>query len=386
MNSVMSESNHLRSSLLLVLPVIIGLAILIFMSNFLGLAHNEEKLDELALGKETKIYRATYQGFPVHCNEISDGKICLEGWKKRGSRPVTLWLGNSQLHAINQMKAHDVNGVQVLFEKLASIGNELLTFSEPNASLLEHYLLYLYLRNHVPVQTLILPVVFDDMRENGVRAGLTPALNDRIVNQELSKTVIGREILAEKKSLKSDDDLAGLNDTPQKNIEEWIVSLLTERWALWAARPKMRGQLLKNLYLWRNSAFGINAQSKRKIIPGRYKKNMEALGEILRFCAIDKTNVIIYIVPLRNDVAPPYVLKEYMRFKNEIRLLAAQHAAVFVNLEGLVPGRLWGKKDATSSNGVAELDFMHFQVGGHRLLAQALFDLLKSNNFLSSNK
>jgi len=47
---------------------------------------------------------------------------------------------------------------------------------------------------------------------------------------------------------------------------------------------------------------------------------------------------------------------------------------------------LWGRKDATSANGTPELDFMHFQAGGHRLLAGAMLGLLQRNHFLGEKK
>jgi len=382
----MTEIKHIKTSLLIGLPIVIGVIIFIVVSMFLNLTREETRFEELALGKETKIYRAMYQDVLVHCSELTDGAMCLDGWKQRGGHPVTLWLGNSQLHAINQMKSGDVNSVQLLYDKLTKSDNDLLAFSEPNASLQEHYVLFEYLKSRLPIRTLLLPAVFDDTRENGLRDGLIPALHELPVMDELSKTKIGREILTENKSVKDTGDMAGLNDTPQKVVESAITDWLTEHWSLWDTRSAMRGQLYNSLYLWRNSVFGINAQSKRKIIPGRYVKNLAALKSILQSCAEQKINVILYIVPLRNDVEPPYVTKEYVSFKKDVELLSSEYGAVFADIEGLVPGELWGRKDATSINGEAELDFMHFQAGGHRLLAETMFELLQANHFLSDSQ
>lgn len=381
----MLVATHLKSGFYLVVPIFIGLVISVFVLQFSNLDGKKTKFDELALGQETKTYRAAYQGSPVHCNDLTDGDRCLEGWKQRGEYPVTLWLGNSQLHAINQMKPNDVNGVQVLYELLVTSGNELLTFSQPNANLQEHYLLFEYLLYHLPIKTLLLPVVFDDTRNTGIRDGLIPAISELRVQDALSNSEIGQQILDENNS-KTGGDLAGLNDTPQKVVESAITSWLTEHWLLWKNRPNMRGQLLINLHLWRNSLFGITAQSKRKIIPGRYAKNLAATEAMLQACAVNNISVILYIAPLRNDVETPYVAKEYSAFKREIEMLAVKFGAVFANLEGLVPGKLWGSKDATSANGEAELDFMHFQASGHHLLAEKMFNLLQYNHFLSDKR
>ena len=39
--------------------------------------------------------------------------------------------------------------------------SSIITFSQPNANLQEHYVLFEYLRHRLPVRTLILPLVFD---------------------------------------------------------------------------------------------------------------------------------------------------------------------------------------------------------------------------------
>jgi len=60
---------------------------------------------------------------------------------------------------------------------------------------------------------------------------------------------------------------------------------------------------------------------------------------------------------------------EYDSFKNEVQILTKEQHAQFVNFEDLVPTDLWGSKDGTTLGEKTELDFMHFQAGGHSLLA-----------------
>ena len=52
-----------------------------------------------------------------------------------------------------------------------------LTFSQPNANLQEHFILFAHLINIFPIETLILPIVFDDMREDEVRKNIKIALD-----------------------------------------------------------------------------------------------------------------------------------------------------------------------------------------------------------------
>ncbi len=68
----------------------------------------------------------------------------------------------------------------------------------------------------------------------------------------------------------------------------------------------------------------------------------------------------------------PYDLVQYSSFKKEIKVIADKYGARYVNLENLVPAEWWGTKAATTIGGGEELDFMHFQAGGHKLLADTL--------------
>ena len=122
--------------------------------------------------------------------------------------------------------------------------------------------------------------------------------------------------------------------------------------------------------------FDINASTIRKVIPGRYIANIEALHAILNTAQKNSINVLIYIAPIRNDIQIPYDLEQYNSFKKEIGFIASEYNDVkFKNLEGLVPSKLWGFKPSTTFTGM-EVDFMHFQAGGHKILSDSiLFEL-----------
>ena len=105
--------------------------------------------------------------------------------------------------------------------------------------------------------------------------------------------------------------------------------------------------------------------------------NMQALEAILSSANEKKIKVLLYISPLRNDFTIPYDGNQYSNFKTEVKLIANELGIRFYNLENLVPSRYWGAKDTTSLGGGEELDFMHFQTGGHQLLANFLYKSLK---------
>ena len=371
-----------RSALNLSLPLIIGV---VFGVGFLYTANMDfgtvDKFDELALGQQNTSSFATVNKAQVHCHDLTDAPQCIgDFYNFRLKENLILWLGNSQLHAINQKRPGDVTASAILHIEAKSESKYLLTFSQPNASLQEHYLLFEYLSQKMPVTTLILAVVFDDLRETGIRPTLTEAFNDQEVSFRLNKTEIGRKMMSNQGNQDAaGNDMAALDDTFQERSEKYLNTKLEKFWNIWEQRPTFRGNLLGNLYLFRNWAFGITPSSSRRMIPGRYIMNIDALKATVQSANEQGINVIVYIVPLRNDVKIPYDLNQYEKFKSEIKWISQGFNARFVNFESLVPANLWGTKNATTLGDRQELDFMHFQAGGHKLLADALFEELKNN-------
>ena len=109
------------------------------------------------------------------------------------------------------------------------------------------------------------------------------------------------------------------------------------------------------------------------MIKGKYINNRNAYQDILNLALDNKVEVLVYIPPIRSDIKIPYELTEYNNFKKEIKDIAEEYKIHFTSLENLVPSEFWGKKASTSLRGESEVDFMHFQAEGHRLLAEAIF-------------
>ena len=339
-----------------------------------------KRFEDLALGKENTTTFGKISDLKVHCSDLADVDECLQSYEKTGSgQPVVLWLGNSQVHAINQFKPGEETAAPELHRKFQETSEYFLTLSQPNASLQEHYLLFAYLLNSLPIERLVLPVVFDDMREDGIRTNLIDAFKDQKTANFLKSSEIGRILIANHGNQDAvGNDMAALQDTLQERSEKVLNSMLSETWSVWAQRPTLRGNFLNWLYQFRNWALGINPSSTRKMIPGRYAKNRDALLAILKLAAQRQVNVLVYIPPLRNDVKVPYDIHEYASFKSEMASIAQENYARFVDLENVVPAKFWGKKNSTTIGGGQELDFMHFQAAGHRLLAKALYNELKT--------
>ena len=73
-------------------------------------------LKELALGQDTKGLFGEVEDLKIHCLDLTDYQECLSDYSKfGGSKPIILWLGNSQLHSINDYKEGQETASMILF-------------------------------------------------------------------------------------------------------------------------------------------------------------------------------------------------------------------------------------------------------------------------------
>lgn len=374
--SDLSESTDAYSARTKLLAIICGVAVVLslLVTLFGGGKTNFE--DAATLGAQTTSVFAKAGKHLIHCIDSRDAADCIEGARVRSAEKSVLWLGNSQVHAVNQWRQGETNATPLLFESLGRRGLDVVAFSQPNANLQEHYVLFEYLRRRLPLRALILPVVFDDLREEGLRTEVATLARDEPTALNLSVTETGRRLVAIARTTAQEQETAGIAHTMQERVEWALNGWLESHSPLWGARPTIRGEIFVGLYRLRNTLFGVKATSKRKMIPGQYRSNWTALEATLAEARRSGIGVVLYVAPLRDDAVIPYDANEYSRFKADLKKLAEQYGAVYSNLEALVPAKLWGAKDSTSLSEEAELDFMHFQAGGHKLLAAKLEHLV----------
>lgn len=366
-----------QHDLQLIIPLCLG-AIVAMLFSYTAFSHQETNFEDLALGRTTTSVFAQYDGQRIHCADLTNAQECLRGSKQRGATKVAVWLGNSQLHAVNQYQNGQETAALILFRQLQKEHIDLLTFSQPNANLQEHYVLFEYLRQQLPMQMLILPVVFDDLRETGLRSGIASAIATPDVVATLRQTDIGQQIIAQVgEQSQPEEEFRALRQTPQEVVEKTLNDLLEHKLPLWHLRPEIRGNLFNSLYLGRNWLFGIKPTSKRHLIQGPYKANLAALQAILTIARTENITVLLYIVPIRQDVELPYVAQEYAQFKLAVQRIAENTGSTFLNLEDIVPAALWGEKGSTTLQAdTQEIDFMHFKAQGHALLADAIYQFV----------
>ena len=360
---------------------IICLLISILIIRFINI---ENDFSNLALGEATStVYAKDSEDRSIHVSVIDslNKKTIFDTWKINGKKDVTLVLGNSQTHSINQMKVDEVNYLEFLDKQI--VNRQILGNTYPNASFQDFLISYSYWKDIFPVKDVIIPLFFDDMREvNGINYGFYPSLvNERF---SFSSKIELLNKLNTNFKLKSEeiDGFTKEQKSTQDLTEEIFNKFLNKHWkSVWGKRKDIQSLIYSQLYLFRNYIFNITPSSVRKKIPERYFNNMSALDLIIEDAVLNKINLFLYIPPIRNDVKLPYDLDDYIKFKNEIEYKSNRNNQ-FIHYEDfseIVPAKFFGFKSSTTINNKnKELDFMHFQFAGHKILGNKLLDFYNS--------
>ncbi|MEO6687032.1 MAG: hypothetical protein ABIN24_13760 [Dyadobacter sp.] len=384
-----------KYSLLFQLLIAFVLAFVITSFYFSG----ERKFDQLALGTETIMYQAVDQNKQlIHISRINNDEQSrfVNAYNKRGKKKVILFFGNSQTHSINQKKDSEVNFIQILYDRFQKDSTEILCHSLPNANLQEFCLSYFYWKDKLKLKSIVLPVFFDDLREDGIRDVFFPALVSRHFLLKDSTTKVSKKINTElenywpsaivnstpKKETGSAIQTtkpAEIRKTTQEQVENKLNGWLEKNVKIWNNRENVRGDFFVWIYQLRNTILRIHANTVRKMIPQRYEDNMEALTLLLNDCIKSKIKVLLYIPPIRSDASLPYDYSSYTAFKATLKniSLANDHQVFFCDYGPIIPGYLWGYKGSTNLLEKREIDYMHFKYKGHQILADSLFNQLK---------
>lgn len=358
------------------LPLILGIVLLYYYQQRIRSAA------DIGLGEGTSSYFPTIKNYPIHISDPIFADSILRGWQERGPKPLYLWQGNSQLHGVNQYKLGQSNCVEFLFDSLNKKNIEVIGASYPNGNMQEFLVSLIYFFNKFPIKAVIQPIFYDDMREDGIRN----EINIPKVIKVIGRDSIYFQNIPNIKALKisdtlnessKSDDFSGIHATAQERSERYLDKKLENNWNIWKSRPDIRGNLFNDIYKFRNFTLGIKANTVRKMIPGRFTDNYNSFLAMIAFCNNHHIPMIIYIPPLRNDVAPPYDLDEYSKFKEQVKSDCENQNITFINLENLVPAKYWGVKESTSMGASAEIDFMHFQQPGHQLIADTIYQTLR---------
>ena len=343
--------------------LLIGLSLGILVLQVWSMSkHSDFKQREFALGEDNMGFYGNINGKRVHCNGMDDKHVCENAYiTMKKKLPVILHLGNSQLHVVNQYNNGDELTSQILHKKFIKNKMYYLTLSQANANFQEHFALLKHNIDRYPIRVLVLPLVYDDLREDGVRS--------EILN--LDKEINLIDTKKKKPIQKQIDSFEKQIDSFEKNTKNFFFTKSN----LWSKRPKLQSVVYGKLYKIRNTVFNIDATTIRKKIPERYKKNFEALINIIKLAKLNNIKAFFYVAPIRQDINLPYDLEDYELFKKEAKIFAEKNGVHFFNYERLIPKDNWGfKRSTVLGNSKFEIDFMHFRSKGHILLSDKVYE------------
>jgi hypothetical protein len=363
----------------------IGLAAVLALAALLLYNRQQVDVDNLALGTENQPATEVWSGRPITASrsqdiaqliaEASASHVVGAGGVESLKSGAIVWIGNSQLHAINQFQAGD-HLAPYWLAKLADCHGcgAPVGLSLANANFQEYYALWHAYTTKAPARALIIKLVYDKLREDGLRTEMRPLLTET-VRSKLANSAIGREMLMNydnnRKEVVGAEKTEALTGFVQQHIEDWLVAALGKVFPLWSDRANLRGRVLVDAYDLRNAVLGITPSSVRPMIMPRYERNMRAFGALVADAKAAGVPVLVYIAPIRQDVPIPYDLKTYRSWIAEVEQFAQTQGIGFLNLERQVPDNLWG------SYRKGNIDFMHFQGPGHKILADRLWPEIK---------
>jgi hypothetical protein len=358
------------------LPIFIG--ILIAIAALYGYGREVIVPEDFALRADDFRTHEEISGVPYTATTAESMSVAAKHYSGHGN--ILLWLGNSQLHTINQKAETDHLAPFWLRESLLPLQDVVpLGFSLPNANLQEFLVIEAFVTEHEKPSALILQLVFDDLREDDLRAEFSSILS-KSVREKLDRTAIGKDVLArfDGAAQTSRPGASALEGFVQRHVEDELNTRLANASLLWSSRPNLRAKIATDLYYLRNAVFRIKPTSVRRMIPIRYERNMRALQQILTDAASLKIPTVAYIAPLRPDVPAPYDPQQYERWKIELHELTEKFGVILLDLDGLVPGPEWGTYHQD------DIDFMHFTGSGHERVARALDPII--SKYLSVNR
>lgn len=224
--------------------ILICLALAIGLAYWLG--RDPPDLNTVALGEQTIPVYGSYDGHKMFCGTVAETAECLATAKASTATRRVLWIGNSQLHAINQPRRGDVTAPVLLAGDLARDGVQVMGFSMPNASLSEMLLMYEWVAPAYRPDVVIVPAFLDDTRELSIRGELGPVARRPDIAALLDRGGIGADMRQRIMKEVSADGEEESDGSMQSRSESWITErleaccLLQTRRA--AARATIGGQ------------------------------------------------------------------------------------------------------------------------------------------------
>ena len=357
------------------IALIVGLVVAAVLLGGLHRVRVEGTAVALTEGHERR--EANFDGRTVGAHELDRfaDVYRAEGQLEWQPRREVLWLGNSQLHAINRREGDSGRALSNAPDFAGQrAGYPFWALSLPNAGLQEHYVLFEWAMSRRRPDQVVIGLVYDDLREDGLRGELELLADEALIDRLDAHPPVGSRLADVLKATSSRSDPLEVSRERRSladRSEDWLDQRFARFSPLWAERSKTLVAFQVRLHKLRNWLFRIDATTQRRMLPVRTQRNMEALEAMLQRAQQEGVPLLAYIVPLRWDVDPPYELESYAGWKEQVEQLVQRYGAGFADFDRVVPDDEWGLYYRTG-----QVDFMHFQESGHRRLADAVLERL----------
>mgnify|MGYP006081818281 CR=1 FL=1 len=326
--------------------------------------------DPAMMGETSDVIARNKDGKQIHLIDLDSNSIKKVISTIDNTKKTVFILGNSQTQSVNQLKNKQSNLVELVSFALPEYN--VISHTMPNMNLQEFWLSFSYWNSKITIDKVIIPVFFDDFRENQVRSHLI----NYVANKKF--LINGNDFISKKinNKISNENESENIKNIGQI-LEIKILDFLNSNFFIWRNRTNIKTNIFVGLYNLRNTIFNIKPTSKRKVIKSSFKNNLKSLINILKFTDEAEILAYLYIPPIRQDYEIPYDLNEYKNFKKQIRDTISYFNGNFKNFETIVPPPLWGNKQSTNLSKKIEIDFMHFRFEGHKILSDSLSKFIK---------
>lgn len=362
-----------------VISLAAGIALGIGAFSFLASTQSSFNPSDAGLGPNTVSRIASLDGLRINSvgYSLADVAVAMRSFRERRS-PVALWLGASQLHAINHYVPGDALAVDHANRSARDRGaaQTYVQVSLANANFHEFLTEFLALRRRgVTPTSLVVAALYDDLRDAGIRDSVLIDLGD-LPDSVLARGGTGiqniavalREARVASESQHSPIGVSAMGGTPQQRLESGLMRRMDEHWDAYRDRGRLlaKTQVMLRALIARAMG-GMMSRRASPVPPDVQQWNMAAFDDLIRVARTDGIRLLIYKPPHRPGEKIFYHDRTaYDEWHRMIRQRCEREGIGYLDLETLVPGDLYGLTNE------GRPDVFHFQGAGHRLLGAAI--------------
>ncbi len=381
----------------------------------LAMPAEEIKFDEFAGGMDGRWVSASWHGQRIHCNATHFDK-CLKPQAEISGKTVH-WYGASQVHTVRYHTEGEQPSPYYTQKALPDIN--LLAMTEPNLNFQELYVFYKSLDRQMLPGMIVIPLVIDDLKEEGLRDGIRTllfaksrfnfdsddfgnALLDRYETAGLVRTTA--LINYENNKFRGFRKTGAVQNYTETGLERFLDGIFPFTYMreqlmgkITVAFKRMTTQPAETVLSWMNNNFGISTPAmavegndadikKRSVfldLGGRwtvdipasvYDANFTALAALVTDARNKGIEVILYYQPKPQEPRWPYAIEDLNRFHQDVNDLCRNQGCAVYDLEDLVPDDYYGVEER---NGKIVYDMFHFDIHGHEILGKAVSEIIQ---------